>query len=729
MAKPKRTAEQVKNPVKRAEILNSKAYVSLDDYTNASLDNINAINRSQASYGYRDWSNVLPGQSGKPSFTRDDYDAMRPESIKPRRYNEIMCKCNSVYRNVGLIRNIIDLMGDFTVQGIRLVHPNKRIEQFHQNLWQIWCGTSVSERIANVLYRLANVPIQFYTMKLKTSELDKLYRTTAEPSIDGLPNNIPDLEARELPYKFVILDPASVVPIGGPLASFMEKPQYGLVLSNDLRAKIVAPANDAERAIIAKLPRDIVAAATKNTPYLLNPDRTVMLHYKKDDWNSFADPMIFAILDDIEVLMKLKLADLSALDGATSKIRIFSLGDVEHKIAPSPALADKLSEILQNNVGAGVTDIVWGPDIKIHETNIDSHNFLGDGKYEGTLNNIYAGMGIPPTLTGTFGAAGTTNNFISLKTLTERLEYGRSILIAFWEYQLKIVQSQMGFRFPARVVFDRMVLGDEAAEKALLIQLAERNMMSDEMVQHLFKADPDLERIRIKREFQERESGRRAPKAGAWYNEPDPSLKLKQIALQTGQVTPSEVGLELETKKAGEKPMIDKQIDLEKQKAKTAGPANTIKKKPKGKSGQGRPKTSKDKQKRKPRSFRARSMTEMWARSAQAEISKYLNPIILESFGKKNLRQLTAEQTDHAEMVKFGVLANIEPRYQSAEISEATILPLLEKPIPTSAMQAYRNLVEIFKDIHERPPTIDEARALQISVYSYIYKDADNGQS
>lgn len=726
MSRPRKTPEQVKD-IGLSKKEYKKSYVSLDDYTSASLENTNPINRTTAGYGYRDWSNILPGQSGKPSFTREDYEAFRPESVKPHKYSEVAGKCNAVYRNVGLIRNIIDLMGDFTSQGVRLVHPNKRIEQFHQNLWDIWNGSQVTERIANTLYRLATAPVQFYTMKLKTSEVEKLYRSTADADTYGLPNRLPNLESRELPYKYVILDPASIVPIGGPLASFTQTPTYGLILPQTLKNKIVAPANEQERAIVAQLPDDLVAAAKSNLPYLLDPEKTSVLYYKKDDWNAYPDPMIYSILDDIDVLQKLKLADLSALDGATSKIRIFKMGNMEHKIAPSPALADKLSEILQNNVGAGTTDIVWGPDIEILETAADTFNFLGDEKYQGTLNNIYAGMGIPPTLTGTFGAAGTTNNFISLKTLTERLEYGRSIISDFWNKQLRIVQSQMGFRFPAQIVFDRMVLGDEAAEKALLIQLAERNIMSDEMVQHLFKLDPELERIRVKREFQERDSGKRAPKAGSWYNEPDPSLKLKQIALQTGQVTPSEVGLELEEKKPGEKPIIDKQIALEKQKAKTApGASNTIKKKPKGKPGAGRPKTSKDKQKRKKRSFRARSMMELWARSAQDQIAKVINPVILETFGKKNLRQLTNEESQQAEMIKFGVLANISP---DSEITDEKIVASLNVPVSSQDKIWYKGLADIFEQKHGRTPSIDEARNLQIFVYSYKYKDIDNGQS
>lgn len=733
MPRPKKTPEQVKNIAAGKKPVFENAYVSLEDYSTASTDKMIPIQRTSAHWN-RDFSNLLPGQSGRPSFTKDDYDAFRPEAAKPRRYEDIISKCNDVYRNVGLIRNIIDLMGDFTVQGIRLVHPNKRIEQFHQNLWQMWAGTSVSERMANCLYRLANVPIQYYTMRVTPGELDKLYRSTAEPDRKGVPSKLPDLQSRELPYKYVILDPSSVMPIGGPLASFMSKPTYGLVLSAGLKAKILSPITEEEKTIVANLPPDIIQAAQENRPYVLDPDKTKMLYYKKDDWKSYADPMIYAILDDITVLMKLKLADLSALDGATSKIRIFKLGDVEHRIAPSPAMADKLSEILQNNVGAGVVDIVWGPDIDILETNIDSHNFLGDGKYEGTLNNIYAGLGIPPTLTGTFGAAGTTNNFISLKTLTERLEYGRSVIVAFWNEQLKIVQKQMGFRFPARVVFDQMILGDEAAEKALLIQLADRNLMSDENVQHLFKADPELERIRVKREFQERDSGKRAPKAGAWYNEPDPNIKLRQIALTSGQATPSEVGLELEENKAGQKAMLDKQLAVQKIAAKNkpaAGPVGSktkkrgkskpkTTKKPVGRSGQGRPKVSKDKQKRKPRTFKARSMLEMWARTAQSSVADILTPAILSIFDKKNMRQLTSEQAAQAEMIKFGVLANLEP---NSDLTIDGVISLVQRPIPDRAKALYEGLVEEFKTTYEREPTYDEARNLQINVYSSLYRE------
>ena len=158
-------------------------------------------------------------------------------------------------------------------------------------------------------------------------------------------------------------------------------------------------------------------------------------------------------------------------------------------------------------------DLIWGPDIQLIESKTSVHQFLGEGKYTPHLNSVYAGLGIPPTLTGTFGAAGTTNNFISLKTLTQRLQYGRDVLTAFWENEIALVQEAMGFRYPAKIEFDRMDLSNEDSEKALLVQLADRNLISDELLQTRFGVDSDLEKSRLNREHKQRKTNRMIQKS------------------------------------------------------------------------------------------------------------------------------------------------------------------------------------------------------------------------
>ena len=47
-------------------------------------------------------------------------------------------------------------------------------------------------------------------------------------------------------------------------------------------------------------------------------------------------------LDDIIMLEKMRLADMSALDGAISNIRLWTIGNLDHKILPNKAAINKL---------------------------------------------------------------------------------------------------------------------------------------------------------------------------------------------------------------------------------------------------------------------------------------------------------------------------------------------------------------------------------------------------
>ena len=83
---------------------------------------------------------------------------------------------------------------------------------------------------------------------------------------------------------------------------------------------------------------------------LKNGERTIPIDlnkvdfhfYKKDDWMVWSDPMISSILDDIIMLEKMKLADMAALDGAISNVRLWTVGDLDHKIIPTKAVINKL---------------------------------------------------------------------------------------------------------------------------------------------------------------------------------------------------------------------------------------------------------------------------------------------------------------------------------------------------------------------------------------------------
>jgi hypothetical protein len=719
------------NSIKNASPPATEAYVTWGDDLQSkkdamrscsdSLEEFIGIQKAEARYN-RDFSNLDSNTSGRPGLTRQDYDQFRPDEMVPTRIKPVMRRAEEIYQRVGLVKNVIDLMGDFAVQGIKLVHKNKRIERFYRKWFQKIRGKDRSERFLNNLYKTGNVVVNRQTGKLSLKVTEKLYRAVSTPDLQVPDIDQENIEKREIPWKYTFIDPVFVEVAAGALSSFVSEKKYQLILPADLRKIVNSPKTESEKEIVSKLPASIIEAAKTRKPYPLDSEKTLVFHYKKDDWHTWAYPMIYAIMDDITVIEKLKLADMAALDGAISNIRIFKLGSLEHKIAPTKAATAKLAQILGNNVGGGTMDLVWGPDIELLESNTNVHNFLGEGKYVPHLNAIYAGLGIPPTLTGTFGAAGTTNNFISLKTLTQRLQYGRDVLVEFWEKEIALVQKAMGFKYPARIEFDRMDLSNEDAEKALLIQLADRNLISDELLQSRFGFDPDMERSRLNRENRDRKSDRMIKKSGPWH---DPQFEngLKKIALQLGIVTPSQVGLDLPNKKRGEQTSLE----MKQQLVKPTQLGNDSPESLPGQPGQGRPKNSTDQQKRKTKTFSPQTGAglSIWASEAQDEISKIINPIMLEFYNKKNIRSLANNEVNELEALKTKTLFCITPYSKISDSIEKT-LSKIDSPQNQKILSLYYSWIRALEIEIGHALNMDQQKQAKASFYSMVYNSFDN---
>tara|TARA_R110000751_G_scaffold10972_2_gene39593 strand:- start:1578 stop:3782 length:2205 start_codon:yes stop_codon:yes gene_type:complete len=727
------------DPIQNSE--QSNAFVTWSDEsgkqkalaeTSENVDFYEGVQRASAS-PTRSFLDIEPNRSVRPGFTRNDYDTFRPSEAVPKRQKEAIRMCMAAYDKVGIIRNVVDLMSDFASTGINIVHPNKKIEKFFKAWFNKVHGKERSERFLNTLYRCGNVVVKRRIAKI-SKKAERELKAIGKTDMDIYDLNF---KKREIPWRFDFLNPLSVEVIGGELATFVGQPQYALKISRMVSSLATKglKSGSPNQALTSLLPPDIIEAVKRGENIIpLDPDKTSVFFYKKDDWMVWASPMIYAILDDIIMLEKMKLADVSALDGAISNIRLWSLGDLENKILPTKAAINKLRNILSSNVGGGTMDLVWGPELKFTESSTQVYRFLGKEKYEPVLTNIYAGLGVPPTLTGMAGGGGGfTNNFISLKTLIERLEYGREILVRWWQQELEIVQKAMGFRLPARIHFDQMVLSDEASEKNLLIQLADRNIISSETVLERFGEIPEIEKIRIRREERDRK-GESMPQKASPYHNPQHRNELEKIALSKDGLQPEDLGL-VPSSDTGSNPLTkpqdrrnkkiiekEKEERLDKEQKRSNVPNNKFD--PKGRLEDGRPKNSKDKFKRKQREDKPRTTvksgfitTSLWATAAQKKISEAINPALLAHFKKKNLRSLTKAEMNELEHLKLCILCNMQPFMDITADAINKLLKIGIKPDPSIAF----SLAEVknqFSTDNNRQPTIDEERQMQVSVYA-----------
>lgn len=690
--------------------------------------------------------------SVRDGFGRGDYDTFRGEDRLPTKPKDVIRACMRSYKKVGIVRNVIDLMGDFATQGIDLNHPNERIEAWYKEWFRRVGGKERSERFVNLFYRTGNVVVKRQTAKLSVKQEDAMRRSQAAPDIQIPPEAI--LEKREVPWRYTYLNPLTLEVMADELAIFVgsEDFVYGVRVPKTLARKIKEPKTDNERRLVSRLPKDVLQAILNEEEFVqLDQDKVRGFYYKRDDWEAWASPMVEAILADLQVLDKMKLADLAALDGAISCIRVWKLGSAEAKIMPTEVAIARLAEMLTNNVGGGVMDLVWDFAIELEETSTDVHQFLGSTKYEPVLTSIYAGLGIPPTMTGAATSGGFTNNFISLKTLTERLQYGRDTLAAFWDSEIRLVQKAMGFRFPATLTFDRMTLSDESAEKALLIQLADRDLISWESVVERFGESPEIEQVRMRREMRRRDNGQLPEKASP-YHKPFKEHELKNTFASQGVVTPSQVGVELEPNEEGQKTFVQQQNDQTNKSARVAlkgqqaqndhqfrteklqlkhGAHPNQQEKAPGQPGQGRPKNAKDSQKRKQKVVKPRTSAKLfqtmaWAENAQAQLEQLAKPALLKALGHKTLRDLTDEQALAFERYKFIALCRLSP---NTVIDSTTMVELskaeLSLPGPVDAL--IRETIAQHARANGKEPTLEVLRRYQAGAYAMWKANLEDG--
>lgn len=717
------------------------AFVTFDPTKSTSAEAVALASR--ALHGYQavssrtEFENVHTRTSVRNEFTRGDYESFRPSEAIPSRPKDVIASCMKAYKKVGVVRNIIDLMADFTAEGVRLNHPNPRIQKFARRWFEHKVdGTNVTERFSNYFYRLGVVVAKRRMAKLRISEERRLAIADGEMLEPTEESEQPlKTQRKNIPCGYNFLNPLSLEMVGGEISQFVGKQIIALKITPSLRMKLTSPTSSAERQLVSMIPTEIMQAIRQGATTLpLDQDKLAVHFYKKDDWDLWPSPMLEAILDDLVLLEKMKLADLSALDGVISQIRIWKIGNLDKGILPTEDAIQKLADILLSNPGGGAFDLIWGPELEFEDASTKAHEFLGGDKYIPVLDSIHAGLGVPPTLTGSANQPGLTNNFISLQTLIKRLGYGRRAVTKFWERECELLRQAMNWQRAPTVEFDRMILTDEAAEKALLIQLVDRGIVSEELVVQRFGEVPELEDLRKKREQKERENKQRPEQIGPYFV-PDKMHDLTKTALTAGHINPSDVGVERKTQ---DPTPFDREMDMQKQGLKDKKEMDKKKisaMKMRGRAGQGRPKGKKDSS-RKTRKPRIRTSAEIagnmtdflntiiWAKNAQAKISELTTPGFLHYYKKKNMRSLSTAETVEAERVKLRIFANL-PQY--SEVDNGIIQQVLasKNTIPNGFDGLYNKLAGHFLTKTGKEPNLDESRHIQAVVYSLLSAATD----
>lgn len=439
-----------------------------------------------------DKSNSNFGRSKVKFDGKSERSGVSEKEIKDR-----IASCREAYENVGIIGNIIDLMTDFGIEGIEIYHESKSIEKFFKQWANKVKLREVSEQILKSIYRDGNVPILSFTGKIQNSEIEKFKRSFGSKSINTLFDDNSNVSSKIIPYKFKVLDAMNLHRTGNSILGNQSWAyQYD---TNECKGLLKNKDDASVKKIKDSMTDKEWNALTKDGLVELNPEKFTMLFYKKDGYRCWANPMLWRVMEDIKFKKMIRDMDISVAEGVTNALTIVKLGDTANGFTPTKNKYNKMVSMLKNPSKSKT--IVWDDLIDVKTEYPPVKDFFSAEKYKQVDDDIRSGLGIAEVLVNG-GGGNYSDSFLSVKTLLERLETGRQILLDFLREQIEIVTRNMGFRKGPHIRLTNMSLTDEQSQKKFMLDLFDRNALSYETLVSRFGENLNIELSRMKEEEQ-----------------------------------------------------------------------------------------------------------------------------------------------------------------------------------------------------------------------------------
>lgn len=656
-------------------------------------------NSAGANYlAYRD---IVPGITVRNQYSEADYYRFRPGEELPTTPKGIMAASMRFYKVNPIVKNTIDMMSEFAANGMVVAHVSDKIQTIYKGWLKKIDSYNVNERFVNILLKAGSTVVNRNFAKITKANLNQLYAEGAD-----MPFPIIDSVKSEIPILYTFLNPLYVAVPHEEFAGFNGKRDLVLMLPETLIKDIKKLSKNARELLLDEFPPDMADALRKGENKIpLDPHKVSIHHYKKDDWEIWGESIHACILDDLVQYEKTKLADRTTLDSIASRIRLWKVGHLEkeNNFIPNEAAFDALSDTLATIPSGGTADVLWNPAIDVIELSKDAYQFLTQEKYKAPLNAIYQGLGVPRTIND---SGGFNNSYFGLKTLVERLNYARNVLKDFWQEEFKKVHKALGLPgSPPEIYFDEITITNKENIMRLIVDLADRNLLSDEEVRRLFNSIPDIERFRVRKENRRKDKKIDPPKMSPYTNGGTAEADYRKIALQKDLLLPKDLDI-----KSSANP-------IQTIKNRNAKPTPTIgglqSKAPKGAASPGRPKNAKDQGIRKKRVVKPRSnLAFIWAKKTHTDISNLLLNEALKAFDKKNARQLSTAQVEDLEQKRLSIICNVE---YGQKVTKDLVESGVSHIVSDEDLTLYNQMLGEFTTLYGKSPNTEELKDIQIS--------------
>jgi hypothetical protein len=368
------------------------------------------------------------------------------------------------YWNVGILRNAINLLQDFSVSRLHIKTPNKTVKTFFENWFQSINLYDLMSQFFLEYYRSGNVFLYKFNGRIKDDHFNKL-------------KTVYSAKSKEIPIRYIILNPQQVyLQIGLVPGQYV----FSKMLSTYEIARLRNPQTAEDKMVYDSFPKEIqeqikVGGGAQYIYAPLDPNRLFYAFYRKQDYEPLAIPMAFPVLNDIEYKLELKRMDQALARTVEQVILLVTAGEKPDEYSPNgynPKILSTLQNMFKSQtigrvlVADYTTKAEWKvPDLK---------EILGNDKYVRVDADIREGLNLM-----IFGDEKFANAMVKAKVFIESLREGRRIFLDnFLMLEVRKVCEAMGFKNVPVLEFEDIDIMDTAARDRLFVQMGQMGLLT-----------------------------------------------------------------------------------------------------------------------------------------------------------------------------------------------------------------------------------------------------------
>ena len=374
--------------------------------------------------------------------------------------------CQKAYYNFAAFRNVIDLMTEFSISDVYFKGGTKKSRDFFSAFFRKLNILGFQDRFFREYFRSGNVFIYRFDGKVQPEDMSKITQMYGA-----------SFAAEEkLPARYMILNPADIQLTGS--AAFWNGNYYKVFSDYEL-SRLQNPQTDEDREILDSLDPDSrkMLQTNKRSKIVLmklDPKKVRPVFYKKQDYEPFAVPLGFPVLEDINYKAELKKMDMAIARTMQQAILLVTMGTDPEKGGVNQKNLEAMQTLFQNQSVGRVLIADYTTKAEFVIPNIGS--LLDGKKYEVVDRDIQLGLNNILVGESTFA-----NQNAKIDLFIARLEQARRTLMEdFLIPEIKRISKAMGFKSYPTPYFDRITLKDDTNMLRIYNRLIELGILTAE---------------------------------------------------------------------------------------------------------------------------------------------------------------------------------------------------------------------------------------------------------